>query len=279
MATNNNTSALLALPVELVGRIAKSLEPESLPMLRLTCKALEHSTYDLFTKTFFEQRFCCIYYEPRWLLLKDIISSRLGSRVREVMFTTDPLEHKLCEDLQLAPDKSEADMEQAQSTVEFDLSTSMGPEIQLPAWPSTAVFQPVFLDFKRFAPRSLIKLDFTKYWALHTDFTTKTDVLVAVVSAGMPINALKLDALDAHLLESVLTHLESEFTASIKSLKSFHYEKHEDENDPRFVTAILESTDELRELVAGPDDDLPITTAGFYESTISHSSQRYVFSE
>lgn len=117
MAANNNTSALLALPVELVGRIAKSLEPESLPMLRLTCKALEHSTYDLFTKTFFEQRFCCIYYEPRWLLLKDIISSRLGSRVREVMFTTDPLEHKLCEDLQLAPDKSEADMEQAQSTV------------------------------------------------------------------------------------------------------------------------------------------------------------------
>jgi hypothetical protein len=65
MATNDNTSSLLALPVELVGRIADALGPESLLMLRLTCKALEHSTYDLFAKIYFEQRFCCIYYEPR----------------------------------------------------------------------------------------------------------------------------------------------------------------------------------------------------------------------
>lgn len=153
----------------------------------------------------------------------------------------------------------------------------MGPGIQLPAWPSTAVFQRVFLDFRKFAPRSLIILDFTKYWVLHTDLTTKTDVLVAIVSTGMPIDALKLDALDAHLLESVLTHLESELRASIKSLRSFHYEKHEDENDPRFINAILESTNELRELVVGPDDDLPITTSVLQEHDFSRLTTLCVF--
>ena len=51
MATNDQTPPLLALQVELVGRIAESLTPDSLLMLRLTCKALEHSTYDPFAKT------------------------------------------------------------------------------------------------------------------------------------------------------------------------------------------------------------------------------------
>lgn len=51
-ATNDQTPPLLALPVELVGRIVHSLTPESLLMLRLTCKVLEHSTHDLFAKKF-----------------------------------------------------------------------------------------------------------------------------------------------------------------------------------------------------------------------------------
>lgn len=105
MATNDQTPPLLVLPVELVGRIAESLTPDSLLMLRLTCKALEHSTYNPFAKTYFEQRFCRIYYEPRWLLLKNVISSSLGSRLPEVICTSEPLESKWFRDFQLAPNE------------------------------------------------------------------------------------------------------------------------------------------------------------------------------
>lgn len=164
MDTNDQTSALLALPVELVGRIADSLTPESLLMFRLTCKALEHSTYDLLAKTFFEQRFCCIYYEPRWLLIDNVVSSRLGSRVREVTFIAEPLESKWYKDLQLAPNEFEKDINTAQRNAEGELSLTLdiqtrGSEDPVdpadpadPAWPSAAIIHGVFRAFKRLAP-------------------------------------------------------------------------------------------------------------------------------
>ncbi|KAM0702065.1 hypothetical protein Q7P35_010975 [Cladosporium inversicolor] len=264
MAINNNTSALLALPVELVGRIADSLEPESLLMLRLTCKVLEHSTYDLFAKTFFERRFSCIYYEPRWLLLNKVIHSRLSNRVREVTFTTDPLEATWYKNLQLAPNKSEADMITAQSFAGGALSLSVGPQTQVPTWPSTAVFHRVFCDFKRLAIRALIKVDFLEAWGPPTDPTAhlvKADVLIAAVSAGVAIDTLKLDVYDAHALENVLVHLETELTTSTRTLKCFQFRTNIDGHDPKLATTILESANDLCELVVMPNPGCSMTTA------------------
>ena len=276
MATNDNTSALLALPVELVGRIANSLEPESLLMLRLTCKALEHSTYDLFTKTFFEQRFCCIYYEPQWLLLKDIISSRLASRLREVTFTTDPLGYKLYRDLQLAPTESEQDIEMAQCVAIDSLWSSIGLRTQIPAWPSTAILHRVFRDLKRLAPKALIKFDNLGDWIPETNVEApllKADVLAAAVAAGLAIATLRLDLNDTHLLNSVSTHLEPELMASTRSLRSFRADQFRAQSDdyhPRFVTAVLKSASDLRELTVFTVPGHSIATAILQTANLSH---------
>jgi len=264
MTTNDNTPALLTLPVELVGRIADSLTPESLLMFRLTCKALEHSTYDLFAKTFFERRHCCIYYEPRWLLLNKVITSRLGSRVQEVTFTAEPLESKCYKDLQLAPDKFQEDMITAQRVVGSALSLSVGPEAQVPAWPSTAVFHRVFRDFKRLATRTLIKLDFLEACGPPTDSTAhpvKADILVAAVTTGMAIHTLKLDVFEAHIFKSVVAHLEPELTTSSRTLKCFQFRTQSDGHHPQLATKILESANDLSELVITPTPGHFMTTA------------------
>jgi len=282
MATNNETSALLALPVELVSRIANSLEPESLLMLRLTCKVLEHSTYDLFAKTFFEKRFCCIYYEPRWLLMKAVMSSRLGSRVREVTFTLKPLESKRYGDLQLAPNKFERDLRSAQSIAENRLSAFLGLQTQVPALPSTAILSRVFRDFKRLAPSTLIGIDFFAGSVPRTNLMAplvETDVLVAAVTAGVAIDKLKLSVQDTHLLKDVLVHLGSELTASTKSLTCFQLEasgSYRGDYDTQFVTTILDSTDNLRELMTIGRPGRSTTTAILREKDFTQLTSLHI---
>lgn len=267
MATSDNTPALLALPVELVGRIADSLEPESLLMLRLTCKVLEHTTYDLFAKTFFERRFCCIYYEPRWLLMDHVISSRLGTRVREVTFTIEPLESKRYKDLQLAPDEYEADMKTAQRDAEGEMWSALWLQTHVQTRPSAAIIYRVFRAFKRLAPRTLFKLDFLEGWARESDLghstasLVKADIFLAAVTIAVTIDTLKLDVHDAHLFKSVLVHLEPELMTSTRSLKCFQFRKQGDGHDPHLVTSVLESANGLRELVVTSVSGFPMTTA------------------
>lgn len=253
MATNNQTTPLLALPVELVGRIADSLTPESLLMLRLTCNLLEHLTYDLFSKTFFERRYCCIFYEPRWLLLKNVISSRLGSRVREVTFTIEPLESKHDTDLQLAPNKFDEDMRTAQSIAKRDLWHSTHLPIDVPAWPSTAIFHRVFRDFRRLTSRTLIKLDLRGHFMPESNRSgplIKAEILLAAVTAGVAIDTLKLGADETRSFKSVLMYLEPELVASTRSLKYFQFRVENHQFDSQFVIKVLKSTNDLRELVA-----------------------------
>ena len=286
MATNGQASPLLALPVELIGRIADSLTPESLLMLRLTCKILEHSTYDLFAKTFFEQRFCCIYYEPRWLLLNNVLSSRLGSRLREVTFTERPLEFKRYTDVQLAPNRFDKDMRTAQSVAEAKIWRSTCLQIHGPTWPITAIFHRVFHDFKRLAPRTLIKFNFLTGSVPTTDLTVpliKADTLLAAVTAGVAIDTLKLAAREMHSFMSVLMYLESELIASTKSLKCFQLRADNNEYDPQFAITVLKSTNDLRELATTslpPSTTTAILgTADFSGLTTLRIEDAFFFSE
>ena len=267
MVTNDQTPPLLALPVELVGRIADSLTPESLLMLRLTCKVLEHSTYDLFSKTFIERRYCCIIYEPRWLLLDNIVTSRLGSRVREVTFTPEPLESKQSKDLQLAPNESQKGVKKAQADAQSWLLHSVGPQTQAPAWPSSAVFHRVFRDLKRLAPKTCIKIEFLdKQPSYKKDVISalEVDVLVAAVATGVALESLKLDLRKTRVLESGLVHLGPELRASTRSLRYFELVRsttHDDDGHQRFFKTILESANDLREFVASMLLYHPITTS------------------
>ena len=94
MAANNSNindsepSHLLALTVELLQRITKYVSDKTLTTFRLTCKAIEAATFDHFAKVFFEERYCYKYEKPRWILLDNIIHSKMADRVRKVVFTT-----------------------------------------------------------------------------------------------------------------------------------------------------------------------------------------------
>lgn len=95
-ADNSNTndgepSRLLALPVELLQRITDKVGDETSTTFRLSRKAIEAATFDHFAKTFFEERYCCLYDKPRWTILRNIASSRMGDRIRRVIFTTNVL--------------------------------------------------------------------------------------------------------------------------------------------------------------------------------------------
>jgi len=265
MTNNDSTSALLALPIELVDRIADSLGPESLLMLRLTCKVLEHSTYDRFAKTFFERRSCCIYYEPRWLLLEAIIRSRLGNRLRYLEFTSKPFEDKLYQHLQLAPGqmqavtpaaptRAEASIRAAQIRSNKDLSFEVGPHTQTPAWPSMAVFSRVFRDIKTLAPNAFVKLDFLGIWKPFSDdpaYSVSADVLTAALTTGITINALGIAPKGIHWLDHVAMSRESQLVASCSYLRCFRYEEtftFMGSERAAFITMILNAANDLRKL-------------------------------
>jgi len=255
MTTTNKASALLTLPVELVTRIVDSLEAESLLMLRLTCKVLEDSTYDRFTKIYFEQRFCCVYYEPRWLLLRDIISSRLASRVRGVTFTPRPLESKTYKDLQIAPNEDQRLFSGAQSSANDALVMSLGPKSQVPAWAKTAVFHRIFRDMQRLSPTTLIKFEFhhdTSPELYDITLPTRLDIIVAAVTTGVAIDTFTVALHDTYWLNNVVTHLKSELTTSTTCLRRFRFDQSQSETDSyreQPVTTILQSAGDLRELV------------------------------
>lgn len=105
-AVANNNSALLALPVELVHRIADHLEDESLLQLRLTCKALETIRFDRFAEAYVVHQSCWIYEEERWKRLYLIFTTnrRLSTHIKTILLTVDVLE---------------ASAERALDTVEF----------------------------------------------------------------------------------------------------------------------------------------------------------------
>lgn len=111
---------------------------------------------------------------------------------------------------------------------------------------------------------TLVKLDFLKVWLPETDLTAplvKVDILIAAVTAGVTIATLNLDVQDAHSFTSALTHLEPEITSSTRSLKCLRFRKQGHDDEPQFITTILESANDIRELAAASLPGFPMTTA------------------
>lgn len=163
-------------------------------------------------------------------------------------------------------------MNTAQDVAGGSLSLSIGPETQVQAWPSTAVFHRVFRDLKRLAIRTLVKLDFLEAWGPPTDPTAlpiKADIIIAAVTAGVAIDTLKLDEHEALIFENVLAHLKSELTTSTRTLKCFQFRTLINGRDPQLATTILESANDLCELVVTPIPGFSMTTAVLRVSDLS----------
>jgi hypothetical protein len=168
MATSDE-SRLLSLPLELLTRITDMLNEESLPTLRLTCKTLEDATFDRFTATF-TIRYCCVYYESRWLSLKKFLhgSPRLVRSLKCVDFTTDPLERHTCTQVQIAPSQDFQDRRDAQR--QFDIRDAREEQpyelLNADQQPSTFLIHSVLLDLIELAPHVCIafNLSNTRYF-------------------------------------------------------------------------------------------------------------------
>lgn len=262
MAADNSTesdsmpSLLLTLPMELLQRIIIMLGDETLPTFRLTCKTIEATTFDLFAQIFFEERYCCIFYKPRWTLLEDVISSRMGDRVRRVVFTTDVLAPFGLEHLQIAPTKPSGKISHiaySQCEVRRALIETVGPRTQIPAWPSRRVIERCLIFMRNLTPNVLVEAHFGSPLSFgmeeECDLVT-VNVLAAVFDIRMKLTALEISSDNIIAVNEAMKALGHDLTSRLRSLQSFSFmEPYAADMDARRVVyGFLESMTELRDL-------------------------------
>ena len=119
MATSHSDeSLLLALPMELIDRIAIHLDDDHDAMFnaRLTCKTLEAATFDRFAQQFFTAHGYCITNKRSLLRLQDLLasSSRLMARMRYITFTSSFFTNMTHKQVKLALNQSEDHLGRAQ---------------------------------------------------------------------------------------------------------------------------------------------------------------------
>jgi hypothetical protein len=91
--TDASPFRLLELPVEVVAHVTSFISSETLIPVRLTCKALQHFTFDRFANENFAHVYCWVATLDDFTRLKDILhqSPRLSSRIRRLTLTTNAL--------------------------------------------------------------------------------------------------------------------------------------------------------------------------------------------
>jgi hypothetical protein len=259
---NNSTgndgkpSLLLALPIELLQRISEEVSDETLTTFRLTCKAIEAATFDLFAKIFFEERYCYVYYKPRWTLLEDIIRSRMGDSVRRVIFTTNILAPVVSRRLQLAPqdpgEEGDYDIIETQVDVEVKMMEAVGARVQAPAWPSKDAIERCFICIRNLTPNVLVELDFNQsLWCEKTEERTllKANVIVAMAATRMKLTAFNTSPLGISRINEKVKALGYDLSTRMRCLQSFSLgEAYMSIKAQRLIYGFLESATELREL-------------------------------
>lgn len=269
MATNNPTdnlvepSHLLALPVELLQRVATTINDETLLMFRSTCKAIESATFDQFAKTFFEERYCYIYHEPRWTQLQDILFSRMAARVHRMIFTTKVLAPASSNQLQLAPKENHTHrtgfldgcMFGAQSDAHEKMAKAVGPRRQIPAWPRPFTIMRCATMISLITPKTRVELDFEEkngFWPSDDCTKLQARVLIAFASGKRKFNKFNSPASKITSFCKSVQAQGYEPIPSMRSLQSFSYGEYyvnDREVDARLIVSeMLASVAELREL-------------------------------
>lgn len=110
--SSSQDAFLLELPLELMQRTIDLLSDGTIIMLRLSCKVLQATTFDLFAKEYSTKRKICIADKARWTQLSSILDSRLATRLQKLTFT---IMNDRTDSFQLAPGREFSDMKAAQS--------------------------------------------------------------------------------------------------------------------------------------------------------------------
>jgi hypothetical protein len=253
--TTGDPSRLLALPIELLQRIADNVSNETLTTFRLTCKPIEAATFDQFAKIFFEERHCCIYYKPRWTLLRDIVFSRMGDKIRRLVFTTDVLAPAMVDHLQLAPRKiagEDCNSVRAQFNARNALKEALGARTQLPAWPSNDFIGRCLIHIRNLTPDVFVEVDFhdTPFFEnLEESTSMKANVLVALAASRMKLAAFETSSLDILQVNETVETLGYDLSSRMRSIQRFSLKgSHLDREARPLIYKFLESAIELRDL-------------------------------
>ena len=260
MAANNSNANdgepehLLALPVELLQRITNELGDETLTNFRLTCKAIEAATFDHFAKIFFEERYCCIYYEPRWTLLRKIVCSRFGDRIHRVFFTTNVLAPASCEDLQLASPKpyEEDGISRAQGNAVFTLMGAAGTRGQIPALPSKDVIERCLRCIRDLTPKTLVEVDFDENYSYEKeekDISVKANVLGAITASELVLTSFNTSSYDIVEVNDAVETMGYDISSCMRSVQKFAFrESPLNVSSLKVISGYLESATGLLDL-------------------------------
>lgn len=159
MATSPSSqdAFLLQLPLELLQRIIDLLSDETTIMLRLSCKVLQATTFDVFARVHFTKRKICIADKARWTQLSSILDSCLATRLKKLTFT---IINDRTKSFQLAPGREFSDMSAAQSHEEAHVTD---PSVEACGQISAYQIGCVSNQIKQNLSGLAVKLDFEDY--------------------------------------------------------------------------------------------------------------------
>lgn len=209
--------------MELLQRITKSLNDESLPTLQLTYKTLESAKLDQFTETFLSKRCYFVHEESRRVLLKNLLSTRLAGRMREITFTHDSLEGKSWQEVQTVPEEEVGSVKEAQLQA-YDYAD--GPSEQAlrnETRPSTVLIHRVLIDIQTFAPSVQITFGIWDNPKREYGDALYADMIVAAATTKLLLKALRFSESRIGVFSKLIDHLEPNFAACVSSLDNFGY--------------------------------------------------------
>lgn len=258
--TQSDDAYLLSLPMELLQRITSSVDQqEVVPYLRLTCKALEAATFDLFVATFVKEVHCCVIDRSRLVRLSKLLrnSSRLSRMVRNVTFTTYLLKGKHVADIQLAPAKNTKDFFHEQLNHLRAYGVPKEVSLRRRQGYDAAFMTELLLDLKEKSPKAKVCYDLSRnrLSGFGRVFVHR-NLLRASIESATRLYGLELSLPCLQRLGSLLAREMSDLRESFSSLRSFalceDYHTFERPSYPvkslDFVVNILAHTPKLRHL-------------------------------
>lgn len=224
MATTEDNSTLLGLPMELLLRITAYITPEALTSARLTCKTLEAATFRHFVHLYCTKRRCFVFSTARWtrlqLLLKQ--SPRLASNVKRIVFTTSPYEHFDHTLLHLAPEQrfKNIDCAQLQAMVYANSNEGFSLWRQENTLPDLPMMVDTISKAKEVSPRvtAECKLELPK-----EHYVLCRNILAAIAITKLAVSYMSMTCPLAAESEKSLAVHKPDLLACTSSLKFFHF--------------------------------------------------------
>lgn len=193
--TQNEESLLLALPMEMLDRIAVQFDYDydAIFSTRLTCKTLEAATFDRFADKFFQSHEYCIFNKRSRLRLRELLtsSSRLTARMRCAVFTSSFFANKNHKHIKLALNQGETNMDAAQIAAMDTYSEYRADMLHNQRLPSAALIRSVLAAFKAKCPGAKFDLELSDN--IRSSVRVHIDVIATVASLGIALDKLSLD--------------------------------------------------------------------------------------